>query len=81
MGADDIPFSALTHPPLSTVRLPRGKLGRDESSLIGRDIDSPLPGRRAFECKGEETENEKPFSQSDYPWFGRESSMLTDPHS
>ena len=27
VGADDIPFAALTHPPLSTVRIPREKLG------------------------------------------------------
>ena len=27
IGADDIPFAALTHPPLTTVRMPREKLG------------------------------------------------------
>jgi DNA-binding LacI/PurR family transcriptional regulator len=27
VGADDIPFSALTHPPLTTVRIPRERLG------------------------------------------------------
>lgn len=27
IGADDIPFASLTHPPLTTVRIPREKLG------------------------------------------------------
>lgn len=27
VGADDIPFCALTHPPLTTVRIPRERLG------------------------------------------------------
>ena len=27
VGADDIPFAALTHPPLTTVRMPRERLG------------------------------------------------------
>lgn len=27
VGADDIPFAALTHPPLTAIRIPREQLG------------------------------------------------------
>ena len=36
VGADDIPFAALTQPPLTTVRMPRERLGGLASQLLQR---------------------------------------------
>lgn len=46
VGADDIPFSALTHPPMTTVRIPRERLGALAleilQGMLGRE---KLPGK------------------------------------
>ena len=39
VGADDIPFAALTQPPLTTVRMPRGKLGELALAALKRMLD------------------------------------------
>jgi len=36
VGADDVPFAALTHPPLTTVRMPRERLGTLAAELLQR---------------------------------------------
>jgi DNA-binding LacI/PurR family transcriptional regulator len=44
MGADDIPFASLTHPPLSTVRIPREKLGELACSVLHQMLSEQKPG-------------------------------------
>jgi len=44
VGADDIPFSALTYPPLSTVRIPREKLGELAFNVLHRMLKEKEPG-------------------------------------
>ena len=44
VGADDIPFSALTHPPLSTVRIPREKLGELACDVLQQMLSEKAPG-------------------------------------
>jgi DNA-binding LacI/PurR family transcriptional regulator len=39
VGADDIPFAALTQPPLTTVRMPRAKLGELALAALKRMLD------------------------------------------
>ena len=41
IGADDIPFAALTEPPLTTVRMPRDRLGTLAVEMLRRLIDDP----------------------------------------
>jgi len=41
VGADDIPFAALTEPPLTTVRMPRERLGTLAVEMLRRMIDDP----------------------------------------
>lgn len=36
VGADDIPFAALAHPPLTTVRMPRERLGSIAAEILQR---------------------------------------------
>ena len=48
VGADDIPFSALTHPPLTTVRMPRERL-----SALALDILQQMLGGKG--SRGTET--------------------------
>jgi LacI family transcriptional regulator len=43
VGADDIPFSALTHPPLTTVRMPRERLGGLALEIL-QEMLSPRAG-------------------------------------
>jgi LacI family transcriptional regulator len=43
-GADDIPFAALTHPPLSTVRIPREKLGELACEVLQRMLSGNEAG-------------------------------------
>lgn len=45
VGADDIPFSALTQPPLTTVRIPREKLGSLACEALLETIRTKRPGR------------------------------------
>lgn len=44
VGADDIPFAALTHPPLSTVRIPREKLGELACDVLQQMLTNEKPG-------------------------------------
>ena len=44
VGADDIPFAALTQPPLTTVRIPREKLGELAFDLLHRMLKEKQPG-------------------------------------
>lgn len=44
VGADDIPFSALTHPPLTTVRIPREKLGELACEVLYQMVNEKKPG-------------------------------------
>jgi DNA-binding LacI/PurR family transcriptional regulator len=39
VGADDIPFAGLTQPPLTTVRMPREKLGRLAFDVLTKTLD------------------------------------------
>jgi LacI family transcriptional regulator len=48
VGADDIPFAALAHPPLTTVRMPREQLGRLAFEMLASMLAAPrTPGREA----------------------------------
>ena len=44
VGADDIPFAALTHPPLTTVRIPREKLGELACDVLRQMLKDRKPG-------------------------------------
>ncbi len=44
LGADDIPFASLTHPPLSTVRIPREKLGELAFDVLRQMLREKRPG-------------------------------------
>lgn len=44
VGADDIPFASLTHPPLSTVRIPREKLGELACDVLQQMLTNKKPG-------------------------------------
>jgi len=44
VGADDIPFATLTHPPLSTVRIPHEKLGELACDVLTRTLTEGLQG-------------------------------------
>lgn len=48
VGADDIPFSALTHPPLTTVRMPRERLGGLALEILQEMLSKPTAAGR--EC-------------------------------
>ncbi|MBC7926713.1 MAG: LacI family DNA-binding transcriptional regulator [Bryobacteraceae bacterium] len=46
VGADDIPFASLCHPPLTTVQIPREKLGTVACEILNRMLKEQQP---AFE--------------------------------
>ena len=48
LGADDIPFAELTHPPLSTVRIPREKLGELAFGVLQRMLREKMPGTESL---------------------------------
>lgn len=48
VGADDIPFAALTYPPLTTVRIPREKLGELAFSVLQRMLRDNEPGSESL---------------------------------
>ena len=48
VGADNIPFAALTQPPLTTVRMPRERLGTLACEMLKKMIENPgVRGREA----------------------------------
>ncbi len=44
VGADDIPFASLCHPPLSTVHIPREQLGATACRLLHSMLSAAQPG-------------------------------------
>ena len=48
VGADDIPFAALTQPPLTTVRIPREKLGELAFDVLLRMLREKQPGSESL---------------------------------
>jgi DNA-binding LacI/PurR family transcriptional regulator len=44
VGADDIPFASLCHPPLTTVQIPREKLGATACTILNRMLKEQAPG-------------------------------------
>lgn len=44
IGADDIPFAELTHPPLTTVRMPRERLGELACEILYEMLRDKKPG-------------------------------------
>jgi LacI family transcriptional regulator len=44
VGADDIPFAGLTHPPLTTVRIPREKLGELACEVLQQMLSEKKAG-------------------------------------
>ncbi len=48
VGADDIPFAALTQPPLSTVRIPREKLGELAFDVLQGMLREKKPGSESL---------------------------------
>jgi LacI family transcriptional regulator len=44
VGADDIAFSQLTQPALTTVRIPRGQLGQTACEVLERMLRGKCPG-------------------------------------
>ena len=44
VGADDIPFAALCHPPLTTVQIPRERLGTLACEILQRMLREKTPG-------------------------------------
>ena len=44
VGADDIPFAALCHPPLTTVQIPRERLGALACEILQRMLRDKTPG-------------------------------------
>lgn len=47
VGADDIPFAAMCHPPLTTVQIPRERLGLLACDILRRMLRDKLPGTEA----------------------------------
>lgn len=48
VGADDIPFAALAHPPLSTIRIPRERLGALASEILQTKISTRAKRGKEF---------------------------------
>ncbi len=44
VGADDIPFAAMCHPPLTTVQIPRERLGVLACDILQRMLKDKVPG-------------------------------------
>jgi len=44
VGAGDIPFAALCHPPLTTVQIPRERLGTLACEILQRMLQDKTPG-------------------------------------
>ena len=44
VGADDIPFAAMCHPPLTTVQIPRERLGILACGILQQMLKDKLPG-------------------------------------
>jgi len=44
VGADDIPFAALSHPPLTTVQIPRRRLGELAFEVLLGMLKEKQPG-------------------------------------
>jgi len=46
VGFDDIPASAITHPPLTTVRQPLYEMGRTAATMVMASVrGEPIPNR------------------------------------
>lgn len=47
VGADDIPFASMCHPPLTTVQIPRERLGALACEILQSMLKDKQPGREA----------------------------------